>query len=196
MNHACFALMGLMKYFSRWALRRKTHSENLADHSHETAVIAHALALIGNRKLGRHYNAERAALLGLYHDAPEILTGDMPTPVKYHDPEMKNAYRRVEEKAQETLLDKLPDYLQDDFRQILQGEDAQEGDAELRTLVKAADKLCALIKCIEEEKAGNTEFIQAGRSTRRILENLRCPEAEIFMREFLPSYSMTLDEQK
>ena len=196
MNHSFFALMGRMKYISRWALMRNTHSENLADHSHVTAVIAHALALIGNRKLGRHYNAERAALLGLYHDAPEILTGDMPTPVKYHDPEMKNAYRRVEEKAQETLLDKLPDYLQDDFRQFLQGEDAQEGDAELRTLVKAADKLCALIKCIEEEKAGNTEFIQAGRSTRRILENLRCPEAEIFMREFLPSYSMTLDEQK
>lgn len=196
MNHSFFALMGRMKYISRWALMRNTHSENLADHSHETAVIAHALALIGNRKLGRHYNAERAALLGLYHDAPEILTGDMPTPVKYHDPEMKNAYRRVEEKAQKTLLDKLPDYLQDDFRQILQGEDAQEGDAELRALVKAADKLCALIKCIEEEKAGNTEFIQAGRSTRRILENLRCPEAEIFMREFLPSYSMTLDEQK
>lgn len=194
MNHSFFALMGRMKYISRWALMRNTHPENLADHSHETAVIAHALALIGNHKLGKHYNAERAALLGLYHDAPEILTGDMPTPVKYYDPEMKNAYRRVEEKAQETLIDKLPDYLQGDFCEILRG--TGESDAQLRTLVKAADKLCALIKCIEEEKAGNTEFTQAGRSTRRILEELRCPEAEIFVREFLPAYSMTLDEQK
>lgn len=194
MNHSFFALMGRMKYITRWALMRNTHPENLADHSHETAVIAHALALIGNRKLGRHYNAERAALLGLYHDAPEILTGDMPTPVKYHDAEMKNAYRRVEEKAQDTLIDKLPDYLQDDFREILRG--AGESDAALHTLVRAADKLCALIKCIEEEKAGNTEFVQAGRSTRRILEELHCPEAEIFVREFLPAYSMTLDEQK
>lgn len=194
MNHSFFALMGRMKYITRWALMRNTHPENLADHSHETAVIAHALALIGNRKLGKHYNAERAALLGLYHDAPEILTGDMPTPVKYHDAEMKNAYRRVEEKAQDTLIDKLPDYLQDDFREILQG--AGEADAALHTLVRAADKLCALIKCIEEEKAGNTEFVQAGRSTRRILEELHCPEAEIFVREFLPAYSMTLDEQK
>lgn len=194
MNHSFFALMGRMKYITRWALMRNTHPENLADHSHETAVIAHALALIGNRKLGKHYNAERAALLGLYHDAPEILTGDMPTPVKYHDVEMKNAYRRVEEKAQDTLIDKLPDYLQDDFREILRG--AGESDAALHTLVRAADKLCALIKCIEEEKAGNTEFVQAGRSTRRILEELHCPEAEIFVREFLPAYSMTLDEQK
>lgn len=194
MNHSFFALMGRMKYITRWALMRNTHPENLADHSHETAVIAHALALIGNRKLGKHYNAERAALLGLYHDAPEILTGDMPTPVKYHDAEMKNAYRRVEEKAQDTLIDKLPDYLQDDFREILRG--AGESDAALHTLVRAADKLCALIKCIEEEKAGNTEFVQAGRSTRRILEELHCPEAEIFVREFLPAYSMTLDEQK
>lgn len=194
MNHSFFALMGRMKYITRWALMRNTHPENLADHSHETAVIAHALALIGNRKLGKHYNAERAALLGLYHDAPEILTGDMPTPVKYYDLEMKNAYRRVEEKAQETLLDKLPDYLQGDFGEILRG--SGESDAQLRTLVRAADKLCALIKCIEEEKAGNTEFVQAGRSTRRILEELHCPEAEIFVREFLPAYSMTLDEQK
>lgn len=194
MNHSFFALMGRMKYISRWALMRNTHPENLADHSHETAVIAHALALIGNHKLGKRYNAERAALLGLYHDAPEILTGDMPTPVKYYDPEMKNAYRRVEEKAQETLIDKLPDYLQGDFCEILRG--TGESDAQLRTLVKAADKLCALIKCIEEEKAGNTEFTQAGRSTRRILEELHCPEAEIFVREFLPAYSMTLDEQK
>lgn len=194
MNHSFFALMGRMKYITRWALMRNTHPENLADHSHETAVIAHALALIGNRKLGKRYNAERAALLGLYHDAPEILTGDMPTPVKYHDAEMKNAYRRVEEKAQDTLIDKLPDYLQDDFREILRG--AGESDAALHTLVRAADKLCALIKCIEEEKAGNTEFVQAGRSTRRILEELHCPEAEIFVREFLPAYSMTLDEQK
>lgn len=194
MNHSFFALIGRMKYIARWALMRNTHPENLAEHSHETAVIAHALALIGNRRLGKHYNAERAALLGLYHDAPEILTGDMPTPVKYHDPEMKNAYRRVEEKAQDTLLEKLPGYLQADFGAILRGTDEQDG--ELRALVKAADKLCALIKCIEEEKAGNTEFIQAGRSTRRILDSLNCPEAEIFIQEFLPAYSMTLDEQK
>lgn len=196
MNHSFFALMGRMKYITRWALMRNTHPENLADHSHETAVIAHALALIGNRKLGRHYNAERAALLGLYHDAPEILTGDMPTPVKYHDAEMKRAYRPVEEKAQNTLLEKLPDYLMEDFRAILTGADAPEEDAQLRRLVKAADKICAVIKCIEEAKAGNTEFVQAEKSTRRLLEGLGCEEAEIFLREFLPAYSMTLDEQK
>lgn len=195
MQFSFFALVARMKYISRWALMRNTQPENLAEHAQETAVIAHALAVIGNARLGRAYHAERAALLGLYHDTAEILTGDMPTPVKYHDPAMVAAYKKVEHAAEKTLLQKLPDDMRPTYAPLLGGQKNPE-DAPLWVLVKAADKLCALIKCLEEEKAGNTEFTDAARATRASLANMDCPEAAIFMEEFLPAYAQTLDEQK
>ncbi len=185
-----FALFSRMKYINRWALMRNTAHENLSQHSLEVAAFAHALAVLGNRRLGKNYNAERAALLGIYHDMPEIITGDMPTPVKYFSPAIRAAFGAVESVSQQRLLSALPEDLQDDFRPLLTEED----DADLLGLVKAADKLSALVKCIEERKAGNTEFTGAEKSTRQALEKLNVPEAKLFMEEFMGAYEQTLDE--
>lgn len=189
MNYGFFAMLSRMKYIDRWALMRNTQKESLDSHSKEVAVIAHALALIGNRRFGKSYNPDRAAVLGLYHDAHEIITGDMPTPVKYQNDEILEAFKGVEEKATERLLSMLPDDLRDDFSSALTGE----GDEELLPLVKAADRLSALIKCIEERKAGNTEFKEAESSTKKRLLKMNLPEAEVFINEFLPAYELTLD---
>lgn len=182
-----------MKYINRWALMRNTNYETLSQHSFEVASLAHALAVIGNRRLGKNYDTARAALLGLYHDAPEIITGDMPTPVKYHSGEMREAFATVERYAGERLLSMLPEDMQPDFRPLLQEDGA---DAELHKLVKAADKLSAYIKCVEERKAGNTEFKEAEKTTKAALEKLGCPEAEIFIAEFLRAYELPLDKLK
>ncbi len=186
-----FALTSRMKYINRWALMRNTQSENLSQHSHEVAVIAHALAVISNKRFGTNYNAEKAALIGLYHDTSEILTGDMPTPVKYHSPEIRDAFKGVEEVATKKLLSMLPDDIKDEYRKILF---EQKEDKDLWELVKAADKISALIKCIEEQKAGNTEFIKAQESLKTIIANMDMPVADIFIEEFLPAYSLTLDQ--
>jgi 5'-deoxynucleotidase len=178
-----------MKYIDRWALMRNTENESLDSHSKEVAVIAHALAFIGNKRFGKNYNTDRAAVLGLYHDAHEIITGDMPTPVKYDNETITTAFKAVEDSANEKLLMKLPEDFRDDFRQLLTGDE----DEELQPLVKAADKLSALIKCIEERKAGNTEFREAESSTRKRIIESNVPEAEVFMDEFLPAYELTLD---
>ena len=170
---------------------RNTNEETLSQHSHEVAAVAYALCVIGNRRYGRQYNAERAALLGLYHDMPEILTGDMPTPVKYFNPEIKEAYKKVEDSASEKLLGTLPDDLREDFRFLFYKKDE---DAELWKIVKAADKLSALIKCIEERKAGNLEFAKAEQSTRESILAMALPEAQDFIEEFLPDYELTLDQ--
>lgn len=188
-----FAFISRMKYINRWALMRNTNYETLSQHSFEVASLAHALAVIGNRRLGKNYDTARAALLGLYHDAPEIITGDMPTPVKYHSGEMREAFATVERYAGERLLSMLPEDMQPDFRPLLQEDDA---DAELHKLVKAADKLSAYIKCVEERKAGNTEFKEAEKTTKATLEKLGCPEAEIFTAEFLRAYELPLDKLK
>lgn len=188
-----FAFISRMKYINRWALMRNTNYETLSQHSFEVASLAHALAVIGNRRLGKNYDTARAALLGLYHDAPEIITGDMPTPVKYHSGEMREAFATVERYAGERLLSMLPEDVQPDFRPLLQEDDA---DAELHKLVKAADKLSAYIKCVEERKAGNTEFKEAEKTTKATLEKLGCPEAEIFTAEFLRAYELPLDKLK
>ncbi|MBQ3087617.1 MAG: 5'-deoxynucleotidase [Clostridia bacterium] len=185
-----FALFSRMKYINRWALMRNTAHENLSQHSLEVAAFAHALAVLGNRRLGKNYNAERAALLGIYHDMPEIITGDMPTPVKYFSPAIRAAFGAVESVSQQRLLSALPEDLRDDFRPLL----AETDDAQLLSLVKAADKLSALVKCIEERKAGNTEFTGAEKSTRQALEKLNVPEAKLFMEEFMGAYEQTLDE--
>jgi 5'-deoxynucleotidase len=188
MSSHFYAMLFRMKYIDRWALMRNTENESLDSHSKEVAVIAHALALIGNRRFGKSYNADRAAVLGLYHDAHEIITGDMPTPVKYQNDDILVAFKAVEESANKKLLDKLPADLQEDFRGLL-----TENDEELKPLVKMADKLSALIKCIEERKAGNMEFREAEAATRKRILEANIPEAEVFLDEFIPAYEMTLD---
>lgn len=189
-NYSFFAMISRMKYIDRWALMRNTENESLDSHSKEVAVIAHALALIGNKRFGKNYNADRAAVLGLYHDAHEIITGDMPTPIKYQNEEIRDAFKGVEEKATENLVSMLPDDLKDEFFACLTGKEEEE----LLPLVKAADRLSALIKCIEERKAGNSEFKKAEAATKKKLQKDILPEVKVFMEEFLPAYELSLDQ--
>ena len=193
MENGFFAMVSRMKYINRWALMRNEHSENLSEHSFEVAVIAHALAVIKNKRFGGTVNGEKAALMGLFHDSPETLTGDMPTPVKYYSEEVRNAYKTVEENACKSLVEMLPEDFQSEFSPLLI---PNEEDAELWKLVKAADKISALIKCLEERKAGNSEFIKAGEGIRESIEKLDMPEVKVFIEEFLPAFELTLDELK
>ena len=195
MEYNFFATISRMKYIERWALMRNSRPENLSEHSLEVAMIAHALCVIGNVRYGKDLNAEKAALIGLYHDSSEIITGDMPTPVKYYNPEIKDAYKQVEKIAEYKLLEKLPMDLRPAYEEILKSGINQE-ERYMRKLVKAADKISAYIKCIEEEKAGNTEFATAKRTIGEAIDKLKeeCPEVDDFAKEFLPSYGKTLDE--
>lgn len=193
MENGFFAMVSRMKYINRWALMRNEHSENLTEHSFEVSVIAHAMAVIGNKRFGKAYNGERAALLGLYHDTPETLTGDMPTPVKYYSDEVRLAYKAVEENACKSLISMLPEDFREDYEAMFS---PKAEDAELWKLVKAADKISALIKCIEEKKAGNSEFTTAAAGIEAAVAALDVPEAKIFVNEFLPAYELTLDELK
>ena len=191
------ALLSRMKYIERWALMRSSRPENLSEHSLEVASIAHMLCVIGNARFGRSLDAERAALVAIYHDASEIITGDMPTPVKYHDGTIRDAYRAVEKNAEERLLAALPDDLRPAFEDVLwPAADASEDERYLRRLVKAADKISALIKCVDESRAGNTEFASAERTCRASVDEMAAepPEVADFVREFLPSFGATLDE--
>jgi 5'-deoxynucleotidase len=190
MNYSFFAMISRMKYIDRWALMRNTDRESLDSHSKEVAVIAHALAVIGNKRFGKNYNPDRAAVLGLYHDAHEIITGDMPTPVKYQNDDILVAFKAVEDSANEKLLNKLPEDLREEFSSLLTGENENE---ELLVLIKAADRLSALIKCIEERKAGNTEFKEAEKSTLKRIKKMNIPEADVFLNEFIPAYEQSLD---
>ena len=180
-----------MKYINRWALMRNTQSENISEHSNDVAVLSHALCVIGNSRLGKNLNAERAAFLGLYHDMPEIITGDMPTPVKYYSAQVHEAYAQVEDNACRALVEMLPEDLREEYAPFFI---KQEEDRQLWKFVKAADKICALTKCIEEAKAGNTEFEKAAVSTRKAIEEMNMPEAKCFIEDFLESYGLTLDE--
>lgn len=195
MQSTFFAIVSRMKHIDRWALMRSSRPENLSEHSLEVAMIAHALATIGNVRYGRSLDAGRASLVGLYHDASEIITGDMPTPVKYHDSRIRDAYKQVEHEAEQTLLAKLPQDLRPAYEELF-STDGSEDDAYLLALVKAADKISALIKCIDEAQAGNAEFRTAEASTRARVEELAqtMPEVRDFVDEFLPSYGSTLDE--
>ncbi|MBO4338416.1 MAG: 5'-deoxynucleotidase [Clostridia bacterium] len=191
MNNSFFAFSSRTKYINRWALMRNTEKESLAEHTLEVASLAHALAVIGNKRFNKNYNAERAAALALYHDTPEIITGDMPTPVKYNSDEMRREFKKIEDNACNRLLDMLPDDLRDEYSPFFFKKDEDE---ELWLLVKAADKLSALIKCIEERKAGNAEFKMAEKSTKQLIKKLGCPECDVFLEEFLPAYELTLDQ--
>lgn len=188
-----FAMLSRMKYIARWGLMHNTRSENLSEHSYDTAVLAHALAVLRNRRFGGSVSPERAAVLALFHDTAEIVTGDLPTPVKYHNPAIRSAYREVERAAQDRLLSLLPADLRQEYDPLLRG--GAPGDAQLWPLVHAADKLSALIKCVEERRMGNGEFSTAEQALKSALHEMDLPEADCFLREFLPSYSLTLDEQ-
>lgn len=191
MNSHFFAYISRMRFIQRWALMRNTAPENVQEHSHQVAVLAHALALIRNEKFGGQVDPGLVAAAALYHDASEILTGDMPTPIKYDNPAIRTAYKDVEAVAEGKLLRMLPTELQGAYAPVL-----TEVDPEVERLVKAADKLSAHIKCLEELKAGNAEFREAAAQTRKALEAFDLPEVRYFMDTFLPSFSLTLDELK
>lgn len=186
-----YALISRMKYITRWSLMRNSIQENIQEHSHMTAVIAHALGVIGNRVYGKQHNPEHLATVALFHDATEILTGDMPTPIKYQNPDIIEAYRQVESYAADRLMRMLPRELRGDYEALLD-PDSHKDDS--YRLVKAADKLSALIKCVEERKAGNTEFISAERSTRESILAMELPEATYFVEHFMPAFELDLDE--
>ena len=187
------ALLARMKYITRWSLMHSTRAESLSEHTCDTALLAHLLCLIAKHYTGTPCRPEVVAVAALYHDAPEIITGDMPTPVKYYSPRIREAYAQVEQSACEHLVSMLPEDLRRDFAPFFF---KSEEDEELWKLVKAADKICAYIKCIDEKKAGNTEFDRAAESTLEAVNALGLPEAEEFMREFLGGYKLTLDEIK
>ncbi len=189
MSHHFFAYLARMRYIGRWSLMRSSIPENVQEHSHMVAVLAHALAVIRRDVLGRAADPGACAAAALFHDASEILTGDMPTPVKYYNPGIRDAYRGVEDMARDKLLSMLPDALLPAYTPLL-----REEDGEIRALVKAADKLAAYIKCVEELKAGNTEFKQAAEQTLALLHDMAMPELDYFLAHFLPGFSLSLDE--
>lgn len=189
MTHHFFAYISRMRNIPRWALMRNTFSENVQEHSHMVAVLAHALAVIRNEVFGGRIDAGEVAVYALYHDATEIMTGDMPTPIKYYNPEIKESYRKVESVAADKLLSLLPEELRESYRGALHGD-----EPEIHRLVKAADKLSAYIKCIEERKAGNNEFLSAEKQTLRALQEYRMPEVDYFLEHFIPAFEKNLDE--
>ena len=190
MANEFYALMGRMRYITRWGLMRNTFSENIQEHSHQVAVLAHALALIRRDILGLPgADPDRCAVAALYHDATETLTGDMPTPIKYYNPHIKDAYKQVERIAGERLLDMLPQELRDSYAHLI-----LEDDLQIKPIVKAADKLSAYIKCVEEQKAGNTEFDSAAEQTLQSMKNMQLPELNWFIENCLEPFSLNIDQ--
>ena len=188
-DHALFALIARMRYIDRWALMRNTDPENIQEHSHMVAVLAHALAVIQNRHYGGTVDPGQAVLAALYHDATEIITGDMPTPIKYYNDSLRDSYRQVEDMAAQRLLAMLPQELREEFAPLL-----QPVDGEIAAIVKAADKLSAYLKCVEELKAGNNEFKLAKEQTYAALTKNPLPALQYFIIHYLPSFQLTLDE--
>jgi len=189
-NHF-FAYVSRMRFIDRWALMRNSYTENIQEHSHMVAVLAHALALIRNRYFGGHVDPGAVAVAALYHDASEIFTGDLPTPIKYYNPAIRDSYKQVESVACDRLLGMLPAELRPDYEPLL-----KEEDPEIRELVKAADKLSAYVKCLEELKAGNLEFRRAAEQTKKALDAFDLPEVTYFMEHFGDSFKLTLDEME
>jgi 5'-deoxynucleotidase len=190
MSHL-FAYLSRMKFIKRWSLMHTTYPENIQEHSLRVAMIAHALAVIRNRLFDGHVSPERVAVLALYHDAGEVLTGDTPAPVKYFDTQIRAAYRAIEAAAHDKLFALVPDGLKDDYRPLFFPDESERAHWEL---VKAADKICAYVKCLEEIAAGNGEFVQAEKALRTTVTALALPEVEYFLATFAPSFRLTLDE--
>ena len=186
-----YAMLSRMKHIDRWALMRNIRRENLCEHSQDVAVIAHALAVLTNTRFGGSVDEGKCALIALYHDASEIITGDLPTPVKYDNPVIRDAYKQLESVACDKLISMLPEDLRECYRPYF-----NENGSEEAKLVKAADKLAALIKCVEELSQGNSEFTQARKATEKAVRAMHVPAADCFLEEFLPAFSLTLDEQQ
>ncbi|MBU2934262.1 5'-deoxynucleotidase [Vibrio cyclitrophicus] len=186
-----FAHLARMKLIQRWPLMRSISSENISEHSLQVAFVAHALALIKNKKFDGQLNAEHIALLGMYHDTSEVLTGDLPTPVKYYNPDIAQEYKKIEAAAEQRLLSMLPEEFQDDFTPFLISGTASK---EEQSIVKQADTICAYLKCLEELSAGNHEYEQAKRRLEETLEQRKSPEMDYFLTTFAPSFELSLDE--
>ena len=190
MANEFYALMGRMRYITRWGLMRNTFSENISEHSHQVAVLAHALALIRRDILGLEgADPDRCAVAALYHDASEILTGDLPTPIKYYNPDIKAAYKQVEQIAATRLLEMMPPELRKSYEHLV-----MEDDPEVEPIVKAADKLAAHIKCLEEQKAGNTDFDSAAKQTWDAMRAMNMPELNWFLDFCLGAFKLDLDQ--
>lgn len=186
-----FAYLSRMKLIERWALMHNMRKENVQEHSLQVAMIAHALAVIKNKYYSGNLNPERVALIGIFHDASEVMTGDMPTPVKYFNPEIREVYKAIEETAVDKLVSILPEELRSDYRKVLS---FTEEESEHWKIVKASDTLCAYIKCLEEGAAGNREFNHAKQSIEEKLQKMKMPEVDYFMNNFVKSFSLSLDE--
>ena len=189
-NHF-YAMLSRMKYINRWGLMRNTRNENLCEHSLEVAFVAHALGIINNEVYGGNINAERLAILGMYHDVTEIITGDMPTPVKYYNPVIRNAYKEVEKVAGKQMLSGLSPEIRDRYERVLT---ETEEEKELWKYVKAADKISAYTKCLEERKTGNMDFADAEQTIYKAITDMHMDEVDYFMKEYIPAYMLTLDE--
>lgn len=187
-----YAMMSRMKYINRWGLMNNTKYENLSEHSLQVAMLAHCLVLIHNKRFNGSLNPERAGMLAIYHDATEIITGDMPTPIKYFNSTIKDAYKDIENAAADRLCSLLPEDFRQDMEEII--KQSSDGDRELKKYVKAADRFSALIKCIEELRMGNEEFRQAKNAIEKSISEMNMPEADVFAAEFLPAFSLSLDE--
>lgn len=190
MKNHFYAVMSRMKNIYRWGLMRNTRRENLSEHSLEVAQIAHALAIINVRRFSGNANPQYVAVVAMYHDTSEIITGDMPTPIKYYNEEIKRAYKQIEATAEKELVDMLPEDFKQDFKEIY------NPDQLTLRFVKAADKISALIKCTEELNMGNREFAVAEKTIKKAIKDMKLPEAEVFLKEFMPSFSLSLDEQR
>lgn len=184
-----YAVLSRMKYINRWGLMRNTRPESLSEHCLETAFFAHALVLIDNKRFGGTLSAERAATLAMFHDASEIITGDLPTPVKYYNDDIRSAYKKAEAAACDRLADFLPDDLRGEIEPLI-----REDDAPYLPFIKAADKLSALAKCIEERRMGNNEFAVAEEAQRKAIAAMGLPAADAFIEQFMDAYALTLDE--
>ena len=185
-----FAYLSRMKYIKRWSLMRSIREENIMEHSQQVAVIAHALALINNKIYGGKVDVNKVVLYAQYHEVGEVITGDLPTPIKYFNPEIKAAYKDLENKACERILGMLPETLKSEYQSYIM----PDVDSEEYKTVKAADRLSAYLKCVEEIKAGNSEFKKAKTSIGNELKSLKRPDVEYYLKEFAPAYELTLDE--
>jgi 5'-deoxynucleotidase len=186
-----FSFMAKMKHIKRWGLMRNTREENIQEHSLQTAMIAHALAIIKNTYFGGEVDAEHVMAVAVFHEAGEVITGDLATPIKYYNPEIKQAYKQIERVAEQKLVGMLPDELRGEYGDLILN---READDEVYKIVKAADKICAYLKCVEEMSAGNKEFEKAKATLKKAIKKIDMKEVQFFMDNFVPSFDLTLDE--